>query len=734
MSTQMRDAALNLALRGFSVIPLCAPFGTHGCTHDHWETHKNGHKIGKTPVTVHGYNSATKDAAIIKSWFNEYPTANVGMAVGRELHLFCLEADMHRNEDGVIPENGMESLGALEAAHGVLPKTLASMSGSGGEAFFFRYPPGVTIHSGKVPGWPGLEIKADGGIVVAPSRHACGGRYEWIDASDPANAPQWLIDLIATPAKGEKIVFPCTDLGNAERFAHQHYDTVRWCHTWNSWMIFNDKYWEQDTSGQVDRLAKNTVRSMYAEAADEEDKARRQQIAKHAQTSESNRSVRAMLDRAKSELPATPDQFNTNIHLLNTNNGTLDLRTGQLHPHRPEDMLTRCLKIDYTPTATCPTWHTFTNTIFAGNEALIAFVQQALGMAISGDTSEQCLFLCHGGGSNGKTTLLEAVRILLASYALSANIETFMVRKSEHISNDVAELYGARLVTAEEATPGGRLNEAFIKKATGKQPLRARRLHENEFEFMPEMTIFMAVNHKPVVKDTSKAMWRRVHFIPFTVTIESDQADKHLGEKLLQEAEGILAWLVAGCMQWYQQGRLNVPGIVREATAAYREEQDVVARFIEECCMVDAGEQIGATALYKSYKEWCEDTGERWDNQKTFGTRLSERGHARSKTRVGIFYQGLKMRSVNDVNDVNDKSDKNDMSNTLREKKPENGSHHSHHSQSEDSRFAHFCIVDHERTNDRGFPYYCAFCDNQATGYGAGFTPHCDRHRAKAYE
>src|SRR6266568_4281191 len=474
--------------------------------------------------------------------------------------------------------------------------------------------------------------------------------------------------------------FNLTDLGNAERFASQYRDRVRWCHVWNSWMIFNGKYWEQDRSGQVDRLAKNTVRSIYLEAANEKDKARRQQIDKHAGYSESNRAVRAMLDRAKSELPATPDEFNTTIHLLNCQNGTLDLRNVQKHDHNPADMLTRCLKINYRIDAPCPTWISCLATIFAGNEKLIKFVQEALGMSLSGDTSEQGLFLCLGGGSNGKTTLLEAVRILLASYALAANIETFMVRKSEHISNDVAELYGARFVTAEETTLGGRLNEAFLKKATGKQPLRARRLHENEFEFMPEMTIWFAVNHKPVVKDTSKAMWRRVHFIPFTVTIESNQADKHLGEKLLAEAEGILAWLVQGCMAWYQQGRLNVPTIVSEATAAYRQEMDVVARFLEECCKVDVKENIGATLLYKAYKEWCDETGERWETQKMFGTRLSERGHERVKTRDGIFYQGLVQRSVNDVNDVNDNSDKNDMSQDTQGENPNKGSHHSHHS------------------------------------------------------
>ncbi len=468
--------------------------------------------------------------------------------------------------------------------------------------------------------------------------------------------------------------FNLTDLGNAERFASQYRDRVRWCHVWNSWMIFNGKYWEQDRSGQVDRLAKNTVRSIYLEAANEKDKARRQQIDKHAGYSESNRAVRAMLDRAKSELPATPDEFNTNIHLLNCQNGTLDLRNGQKHDHNPADMLTRCLKINYRIDAPCPTWISCLATIFAGNEKLIKFVQEALGMSLSGDTSEQCLFLCHGGGSNGKTTLLEAVRILLASYALAANIETFMVRKSEHISNDVAELYGARFVTAEETTLGGRLNEAFIKKATGKQPLRARRLHENEFEFMPEMTIWFAVNHKPVVKDTSKAMWRRVHFIPFNVTIESEQADKHLGEKLLQEAEGILAWLVQGCLSWYRQGCLSVPTDVSEATRAYRAEMDVIGRFLTDECELAANLKIGSTALLTRYESWCKQNGESYD-AKALKSALNERGYRSKRGHGGLWiYPGIGLK-VGDGGDGGDgESGKNQAAENLREKKSDSPS------------------------------------------------------------
>ena len=440
----------------------------------------------------------------------------------------------------------------------------------------------------------------------------------------------------AITANDQTSPYNLTDLGNAERFATKYQDRVRWCGIWNTWMVFNGKAWEPDRTGYVDWLAKVVVRNIYNEAANELDDGRRKQLAKHAAASESSRAVRAMLDRAKSELPALPAEFNKHLYLLNCNNGTLDLRTGELKPHSPYDMLTRCLKIDYNPLATCEKWTSFIDGIFASDQALIQFMKEALGMSLCGDTSEQCLFICHGSGSNGKTTMLETVRIIMEDYGLAANIETFQVRKNQGIGNDVAELYGARFVTASENTMGSRLNEAFIKKATGKEPLRARRLHENEFQFMPEFSIWFAVNHKPVVKDTSKGMWRRVHFIPFTVTIEGDKLDKHLGEKLLDESEGILAWLVQGHIDWHKRGHLEAPDVVKEATKAYRHEMDIVAHFLKDECILEDGKRVGVSQLNDRYEAWCKRNGEKFE-AKDLKNSLKERGFQSKRGTGGVW-------------------------------------------------------------------------------------------------
>ena len=519
----------------------------------------------------------------------------------------------------------------------------------------------------------------------------------------------------AIPANDQSTTYNLTDLGNAERFAAKYHDKVRWCQTWNTWMIFNGKCWEADRTGYVDYLAKVVVRNIYNEVANELDDGRRKHLVKHAAASESNRAVRAMLDRAKSELPALPSEFNKHLYLLNCNNGTLDLRIGELRPHSPYDMLTRCLKADYTPLAICEKWANFIDSIFAGDQTLIQFIQESLGMSLCGDTSEQCLFICYGSGSNGKTTMLETVRIIMEDYAIAANIETFQVRKNQGIGNDVAELYGARLVTASENALGSRLNEAFIKKATGKEPLRARRLHENEFQFMPEFTIWFAVNHKPVVKDTSKGMWRRVHFIPFTVTIEGDKLDKHIGDKLLEESEGILAWLVQGCIAWYERGYLVAPETVQEATKAYRAEMDTIANFIEERC--NKSGEVGATKLYQAYKVWCDENGERYEKQKIFGTQLTEHGYEREKRRDVIVYRGLSLITVDDVDDVDNKSKFTGSENTSK-KNQKNGPHHPHHPQTKDksnppNRACLRCGMQNWQWNELIENYTCGGCKHE---------------------
>jgi putative DNA primase/helicase len=442
-------------------------------------------------------------------------------------------------------------------------------------------------------------------------------------------------------------LFNLTDLGNGERFAQRYQEKVCWCHTWKQWLIYNGAYWEKDEHSRIGKLAKDVVRAIYAEAGTMNEKENRTKVASHAIRSESNGAISAMLDRAKSELGVSPAQFNTQLHLLNCRNGTVNLETGELLPHNPADFITRCVDASYKPDADCPRWEKFIDTIFDHDAAMVAFIQQALGMSLSGSIQEQVFFLCHGVGSNGKTTMLEVARRILWLYAKQANIETFMVRKQEGISNDRAELYGARLVNASEMKLGSRLNEALIKKVTGGEPERARFLNSNEFEYMPEYTLWLAVNHVPEIKDTTNSIWRRVMYIPFTVVFEENHTDPEkridptLLQKLMEEKDGIFTWMVQGHMAWKKAGRLVAPQAVIDATSDYRAEMDTIGIFLQECCTTGKNLKVQAKYVYDAYKDWCVANGNEPVSLTEFGKSITEHGYIKKKADGKVQYQGI---------------------------------------------------------------------------------------------
>ena len=195
------------------------------------------------------------------------------------------------------------------------------------------------------------------------------------------------------PKQPKNITFPCSDLGNAERLAHHYADQLKYCHPWNKWVVWDGKKWSEDDTGIINQLAKKTVRKIYDEAKQSEDDNKRQAIAKHAISSESNGRIKAMISLAKSELPVRPESFDQNRLLLNCENGTIDLTTGKLIPHDKNNFITKVAPVNYDPSATCPQWEKFLNRIMDNNQDLIKFLQQAVGYSLTGDVSEQCFFI-----------------------------------------------------------------------------------------------------------------------------------------------------------------------------------------------------------------------------------------------------------------------------------------------------------------------------------------------------
>src|SRR5215218_4665651 len=339
----------------------------------------------------------------------------------------------------------------------------------------------------------------------------------------------------AQPPRGYNL----TDLGNAERFIARHGADVRYCYAWSRWIVWAGSRWERDETGRAHRLAKETVRGIYQEAAGAEDEDRRKALAKHAARSEAEAKIRAMLELAKSEVPASPDEFDSAPWLLNAPNGTLDLRTGELREHRREGLLTKMAGADYHPNAEAPLWAATLERVLP-SPALRTFFKKLCGYSITGDVSEHILAVLYGTGANGKSTILNALLAAVHDYGMQAAPDLLVAKKGSH-PTEVADLFGKRLVASIEVEDGRRLAESLVKQLTGGDKVRARRMRQDFWQFDPTHKVFMAVNHKPEVRGTDTAIWRRIRLIPFTETIPPGEQDKKLPEKLRGELSGILA-------------------------------------------------------------------------------------------------------------------------------------------------------------------------------------------------
>ena len=336
--------------------------------------------------------------------------------------------------------------------------------------------------------------------------------------------------------------FARTDLGNAERLVYHFGDEIRYCHAWKTWLIWDGCRWCPDETNHISELAKKTVRRIYEEAKKTEDDGKRQALAKHAVSSESEPKIRAMVSLAQSDshVAIKPEDFDKDKFLFNCLNGTLDLRTGKLFPQRKEDCITKLAHVRYDPYATCPQWINFLKRIMDNNANLIDFLKRSVGYSLTGDTSEQCLFIFFGSGANGKSTFLRAVNMLIGDYGQQTATETLLVKQKGAIPNDIARLKGSRFITACEAEAEQRIAESLIKQMTGGDIISARFLHQEWFDFEATYKIFLGTNHKPVIKGTDHAIWRRIKLVPFEVTIPEQERDGSLLDKLQDELSGIV--------------------------------------------------------------------------------------------------------------------------------------------------------------------------------------------------
>jgi putative DNA primase/helicase len=405
--------------------------------------------------------------------------------------------------------------------------------------------------------------------------------------------------------------------------------------------------WTDDNQLEIFARAADLIRSLYPVANRIKDDYERDAFLGHLRKSESHRALHAMVTLAKADrsIARQPDDFDTDPWLLTVKNGTIDLRSGNLRPHNPRDMITNLAPVIHDPTAECPNWLEFLNMIMLERKSLIEFLKRAIGLSLTGITSDKAMFILFGpGGNNGKSTMVEVIEMLLGGYAKRTPVDTFLKKREGTIPNDIARLRGARFVWASESDQGVRLAESLIKEMTGGDRMVARFLHGEFFEFMPAFKIWLATNHKPTIRGDA-ALWQRLKLVPFEYTIPKDRQKKRheVMEMFRAELSGILNWAIEGCLEWQRDG-LGVPEEVVTATREYEAEQDTFSAFLEETCVLAPNARVLSMPLYRKYKASAEEHGELPVTHKTFASLLSERGFTKTKTKHGALYAGIGLR------------------------------------------------------------------------------------------
>lgn len=421
--------------------------------------------------------------------------------------------------------------------------------------------------------------------------------------------------------------FRPTDLWNSESYLKRYQGKLLYCKIWNSWLVYREGKWQEDEKNETQELAKKVIMGYYQQASEIIDDKARKILVDYARKSESQRAIRAMTELATSAMAAIPDDFDQDPYILNLKNRTLDLKTLEFREHIATDMLTKVAGVSYKPEADCPKWLAFLDKIFEGNKDLVDYIQTALGYSLTGNTGEQCWFILYGIGANGKSTFMNIVQEILGDYGINTPFDTFLSRgKGNNIPNDLARMRGARFVSAIEAGENRKFNEPLLKTIVGSDLITARFLRQEYFDFYPECKIWLASNHKPLVKEFSSGFWRKIRLIPFKVVIPEEERILQYDKILLEEKEGILNWILKGYKKWKGE-KLKTPDEIKEATAQYRDQMDVLAEFIEECCIEDHQVRITTKELYKAYKGWCDENNEKEIVKKVFGRRLEERGY-----------------------------------------------------------------------------------------------------------
>lgn len=448
------------------------------------------------------------------------------------------------------------------------------------------------------------------------------------------------------PTAITKPLFPLTDLGNAQRLVAWYGDALRYVPEWGTYLIFEDGYWKQDKAGvRVLTRAMHVARAIAKEARLATTPALQKQLKAWSKKSEGGRSIRTMVDLARGMPGLLLDhaELDKDAWLLQCGNGTVNLRTGKIVPLAAGSYVTKTTGVAYDPAAKAPLWQKFLETILP-NPDVRAFVQRLAGYCLTGDVSERVLVLMHGLGRNGKSLMLHVLQSAMGAYATTTMPTLLMAKKTEGHSAEVAHLFGARLAVTSEVKKGQAFDEEKVKRLTGNDIITARGMRQDPWSFEPTFKLVVLMNHKPQVRDSSDSIWDRIVLVPFDVRIKDADVDRGLFDKLKAELPGVLAWAVEGCLAW-QKGGLAIPDAVKAVTKEYRREEDIIGRFVDDCCSLHPLQTVSAANLATAANEWTKVQSLFTFNSKAVAERLKELGCTEYRTGKGRYWRGISLTS-----------------------------------------------------------------------------------------
>lgn len=453
-----------------------------------------------------------------------------------------------------------------------------------------------------------------------------------------------------------------TDFGNADRLIAKTSGNIKYCVTNDSWYIWNGEgYWKKDALGEIREYAKATLLTIHNEASYITDSKRKEMANKWAAQCEKMEHVTAAIKLASSDprIVMPLESFDRDIHLINMLNGTYDLKNHFFLQHDRENSITRQVSYNYDKDATCPNFLNFIERIFRTQKEkdnVIRYIQKAMGYTLTGEVSQQCIFLLYGSGSNGKSTLLETMRMLLGDYGTTIASASLTTQKNEGIRNDIARLPKVRFVVASENAKGTVIDEELIKKLTGGDEITARFLFQEEFNFYPQLKLWWGFNHPPGLRDLTHSLMRRLKLIPFTETIgDSEKIDQRiLLEMFRQELPGIFNWATEGLKLFQKEGLKDIE-TVSVAVREFKEEQDILYDWLNDNCYVLSRDALtpdaltqdcttAASVLYLNYKNWALTRNEKIMSNTKFSIELLERGFKREKTRTCNKFIGIGLK------------------------------------------------------------------------------------------